>query len=65
MAHRDGNKESDISRYINVDKCGSESHQDVMGGSGTGEINIGESGIQDVVFGLEYLLLVTAERIWS
>ena len=65
MAHRDGNKESYISSYINVDNPGSESHQDVIGGSGTGEITIGESGIQDVVFGLEDFLLVTAERVWS
>ena len=48
-----------------MDNRGSESHQDVIGDSGTGKITIGESGIKDVVFGLEYLLLVTAERVWS
>ena len=35
----------------------------MIGGSGSGEINIGESGIQDVVFGVEDFLLITSERV--
>ena len=65
MAHFDGNKESDIYKSITVDNPGSEAQQDVIGGSGSGEINISESGIQDFVFWLESFLLVTAERVPS
>ena len=48
-----------------MDNPGSEAQQEVIGGSGSGEITISKSGIQDVVFELEDFLLVTAERVRS
>ena len=61
-----GREYSNISTSITVEDPGSEAHQeDVIGGSGSGDIIEGEGGIQAVAYEVEDFLLVSAERVQS
>ena len=48
---------------MTVEYPGSESHQDMISGIGSGNNNEGGGYIQDITYAVENFLLVTAKRV--
>ena len=66
VSHSDGDEESEISRSITVEDPGAESHEeDVVGGSDSGDISIGDGGILPVAYAVEDLLVATIDSARS